>query len=240
MAAVQRARALQRPRRAPSPPARSRASASANGASRRWSCSTTVTPSKARQAGVTIEASAGARSRVTPTPPPSWPGPWPTAPRDRVLHLAGEGARLLGPAAGRRNRIEHGDADVARRRSSSWPLRITKRLPSTATGTTGRPASIAIMNVPARKRRQRAVEAAGALREDDQRVAGLHQAAHLPEQVGAGVLAIDEHVAGPRQVPAEERKAAQRRLGQDAQLEVGRSRTAPECRRCSGGSTANT
>ena len=34
----------------------------------------------------------------------------------------------------------------------SWPLRITKRLPSTATGTTGRPASIAIMKVPARKR----------------------------------------------------------------------------------------
>ena len=54
---------------------------------------------------------------------------------------------------------------------------------------------------------------------DDQRVAGAHQRPDLLEHARARILTRDEHVPGPREVPAEERESAQRILGEDAQLE---------------------
>ena len=140
---------------------------------------------------------------------------------DRLLHLAGEGARLFRPAAGRRDRIEDGDADVARRRHE---LALAHHEAAAVDRDRHhRQAGLDRHHEGAgAEARERAVEAAGALREHEQRVARLHQHAHLAEQVGAGVLAIDQDVAGARQVPAEERKAAQRGLGQDPQLEVER------------------
>ena len=217
------------------PPARSRASASANGASRRWSCSTTVTPSKARQAGVTIEASAGATSRVTPTRPPTvGAGPWPSAPRDRLLHLAGEGARFFRPAAGRRDRIEDGDADVARRRHE---LALAHHEAAAVDRDRHhRQARLDRHHEGAgAEARERAVEAARALREHEQRVARL-SSARAPGGTGRRRGSCDRPGRG-RCAPGASRgtESGPARPWPGSAARSRASRTAPGCRRCSGG-----
>ena len=58
------------------------------------------------------------------------------------------------------------------------------------------------------------VDAARAFGEHDQRVGFAHQPPHLLDDVGSRVLAVHQQMAGPVQVPAQERDRAERRLGE--------------------------
>ena len=102
----------------------------------------------------------------------------------------------------------------------SRPLRITWRLPAMLTGTTGSPASIASRKMPPLKRADRAIDAARAFGKHDERSRAADEPRHLLRRCPApGFLRSTSRWPVAPQVPAEERKPAERLLGDDAQLQ---------------------
>ena len=85
--------------------------------------------------------------------------------------------------------------------------------------------------------RDRAIHAARALGKHDERPRAADQPRHLLDDAGARILAIDQQMPGPPQVPAEKRETPERLLGDDPQLQRHRRRRRSGCRRCSDGST---
>ena len=87
------------------------------------------------------------------------------------------------------------------------------------TGTTGSPASIASRNMPPLKRptvpSTLRVPSGNTISERDPPTSR----AIFFNDAGARVLAVDEQMAGALEVPAEKREPAERRLGDDAQLQ---------------------
>ena len=99
---------------------------------------------------------------------------------------------------------------------------MTCRVPVSATGTTGIPASIASRKRPLLKAPTRPSRLRGPLRKHDQRVTAANHGGHLIERGPTGPRPIDEQMPRVAQVPAQHRKGAERRLGENAKLEGNR------------------
>ena len=86
---------------------------------------------------------------------------------------------------------------------------MTARVPMTASGTTGRPASIARRKLPALNLATRPLPAARPLGEDDERQPFRHQRAPALQDAGAiGTPPIDEQMAAAGEMPPSTGKRA--------------------------------
>ena len=159
---------------------------------------------------------------------------------DDRAHPRRQRPHVPGAADRRAPRWQSGRGRSGRRRpagSSARPLRITWRLPTIDSGTIGRPACTAGSRLPPLNGADAAVAAAGALGKDDQRQAarGERVAPSAKTPRGSGRLRSTSMCPVRRRCQPRNGKRPSDRLGDDAQLVRQRSRTAPGCRRCSGG-----